>query len=339
MTGAKFDASIDVFATTPQFSDGDPATYVDRVVGAARWSEDVGCKGILVYSDNSQVDPWLVAQEVVRNTSTICPLVAVQPVYMHPFTVAKLVASIGAVYGRRVYLNMVAGGFANDLQALNDPTPHDRRYDRLVEYTTVVMELLHGPLTFTGEFYQTSNLKLSPPLPVDLFPGVFVSGSSDAGLAAAKKLGATAVKYPRPPDQETVCVTDSSNGLDHGLRVGIIARETTKEAWEIASSRFPSDRRGQLLHQLAMKVSDSAWHQELSKLGARSDGHPYWLAPFENYQSMCPYLVGSYERVGEELGHYLSLGYQRFILDIPPNRRELEHMAAAFERACSRVTL
>jgi alkanesulfonate monooxygenase len=54
---------------------------------------------------------------------------------------------------------------------------------------------------------------------------------------------------------------------------------------------------------------------------------------------MCPYLVGSYERVGEELGHYLSLGYQRFILDIPPNRRELEHMAAAFERACSRVTL
>ena len=63
---------------------------------------------------------------------------------MHPYTVAKLVTSIAKLYDRRVFLNMVAGGFINDLLALNDPTDHDARYDRLVEYTTIVKRLLAG---------------------------------------------------------------------------------------------------------------------------------------------------------------------------------------------------
>ena len=68
------------------------------------------------------MDPWLVSQMVVQNTERLCPLVAVQPIYMHPYTVAKMVATLAYLYGRRLYLNMVAGGFKNDLQALDDPT-------------------------------------------------------------------------------------------------------------------------------------------------------------------------------------------------------------------------
>ena len=64
---------------------------------------------------------------------------------------------------------------------------------------------------------------------------------------------------------------------------------------------------------------------------------PYWLAPFENYRTMCPYLVGSYERVGDELARYLSLGYRSFILDIPPVEDELRHTRAAFNHAVAQV--
>ena len=67
---------------------------------------------------------------------------AIQPIYMHPYWVAKQIASFGYLYGRQIYLNMVAGGFKNDLEALNDTTPHDQRYARLVEYTTIIMSLL-----------------------------------------------------------------------------------------------------------------------------------------------------------------------------------------------------
>src|SRR5207244_4114000 len=121
----------------------------------------------------------------------------------HPYAVAKLVASFGHLYGRRIYLNMVAGGFKNDLVALNDTTPHDRRYDRLIEYTRIIRDLLASslPVSHEGEYYTVKNLKLTPPLAPELFPGIFVSGSSDAGLAAAKAIGAVAVKDPEARGQ------------------------------------------------------------------------------------------------------------------------------------------
>src|SRR5438045_9712151 len=120
-----------------------------------------------------------------------------------------------------------------------------------------------------------------------------------------------------------------------GIRVGVIARESADDAWEVARSRFPEDRQGQLTHRLAMRVSDSSWHERLSRLGEQpvSDVNPYWLVPFENYKTFCPYLVGSYERVSAELTRYMSLGFGTFILDVPPSAEELEHTAVAFDTA------
>jgi len=265
--------SIEVFTTCPTSSMGDRAAYIQSVVEVARWSERTGCGGILIYTDNSLIDPWLVAQIIIENTALLCPLVAVQPVYTHPYAVAKMVTSFGYLYGRRVHLNMVAGGFRNDLVALNDLVPHDRRYDRLVEYTHIIMELLRGkgPVTFNGEFYTVSNLVLKPRLAEELLPGVFVSGSSEAGLQAARAVGAVAVQYPGPPEESKGMVQD---GAAYGLRVGIIAREAEAEAWEIAYERFPEDHKGQLIHQLAVKISDSVWHKRLSELEAGGAGTP-----------------------------------------------------------------
>ena len=178
---------LEIFSTCPEASTGDLSTYAQRVIDVARWSERWGCKGILVYSDNRQLDPWLVAHIILQHTAALCPLVAVQPIYMHPYVVAKMIATFAQLYGRRIYLNMVAGGFKNDLTALNDTTPHDRRYDRLIEYTLMIRRLVEGatPLTSDGEFYKATGLKLMPAVAPELFPGVFVSGSSEAGLRAA----------------------------------------------------------------------------------------------------------------------------------------------------------
>jgi alkanesulfonate monooxygenase len=330
---------LQLISTCPQSSGFDKESYARQVRKVARWSERSGCKGILVYTDNSLVDPWLVSEIIVESTKRLSPLVAIQPVYMHPYSVAKMVASFGFLYHRRLYLNMVAGGFKNDLTALNDPTPHDKRYVRLIEYTTIINQLLSSsaPVTFRGEFYNIDQLRMMPPLPGELLPEVFVSGSSDAGLDAAKKLHATAVHYPRPAAE---CAAEPPNdGLKSGIRVGIIARETEDEAWEIAEQRFPEDRKGELTHQLAMKVSDSLWHKQLSDTAnkTRALRTTYWLRPFEQYKTFCPYLVGGYEPVSNELSRYISLGYRTFILDIPPKEEELEHAAAVFDRAAEKI--
>jgi alkanesulfonate monooxygenase len=280
---------LHVFSTSPQSSAVDRADYIAKVIEVARWSEEAGCEGILVYTDNSLVDPWLVAQLIIQNTTRLSPLVAVQPAYMHPYAVAKMVSSLGHLYGRKIYLNMVAGGFTND------------------------------------------------PLAPELAPEVFVSGSSPAGLAAAQALGATAVKYPQPAEQEPDC---HETAIKTGIRVGIIARKSEEEAWRIANERFPGDRKGQITHQLAMKTSDSAWHKQLSQMSATpsENGGPYWLWPFENYKTFCPYLVGSYERVALELAKYLELGHLTFILDIPAAKDELEHISVVFSSARQLVT-
>lgn len=330
---------LEVFSTCPQSVEAEGEAFLQKVTNVARWSEQYGCTGMLVYADNRLVDPWLVAQVILQNTVRLCPLVAVQPIYMHPYAAAKMVSSFGHMYGRRMFLNLIAGGFKNDLTALNDTTPHDQRYDRLVEYTLIIKKLLESPapVTFNGKFYTVSNLKMSPPLAPELMPGILVSGSSEAGQAAARAIGATAIHYPRPSADYT---NGEVNGLlDSGIRVGIIARDREVEAWDLAYTRFPDDRKGQITRELATKVSDSLWHKQLSELAeeTKHKKSPYWMVPFETYKTMCPYLVGSHQQVADELGRYIKAGHKKFILDIPPCEEELHHSAIAFEQAAKEV--
>jgi alkanesulfonate monooxygenase len=57
--------TVKIYSTCPQSQDVEPATYMSAVIDVARWSEDAGCAGMLVYTDNGIVDPWLVSQVVV----------------------------------------------------------------------------------------------------------------------------------------------------------------------------------------------------------------------------------------------------------------------------------
>ena len=302
-------SNVKVFATCPPSAGASADAYFKRVEQIASWSEHAGCEGILVYTDNAQVDAWLVSQAIIGATRTLCPLVAVQPVYMHPYSVAKMVASLAFLHGRRVYLNMVAGGFANDLAALNDRTPHDQRYERLIEYTTIVQRLLQSPepVFFSGSHYQVHNLELTPPVPSELLPGMLVSGSSEAGMAAALRLGATAVEYPKPATEYGSGATAGGDD-SRGIRIGIITRGSEAEAWSVAHDRFPPERRGQ----------------------PALEGNPYWLVPFKNYKTFCPYLVGSYTRVADAIAAYVRAGYRTFVLDVPADAEELRHIGTAF---------
>ena len=331
--------SVDIFSTAPQSADVGPEAYFQRVVQIARWSEQAGCKGILVYTDNRLIDSWLVAQIIIESTESLCPLVAVQPVYMHPYTVAKMVTSFAYVYGRQIYLNMVAGGFRTDLQALCDETPHDLRYERLLEYTMIIKELLvsSSPVTFPGKFFQVKNLSLTPAMRADLLPGIFMSGSSEAGLAAARALDATAIEYPKPCEEYRE--TPAAERENTGIRIGIITDANRNKAWEIAHHRFPGDRKGQLTHKIAMKLSDSHWHKQLSELDHTQPAaeNLYWLWPFKNYQTFCPYLVGSHEEVSDELARYIRVGFQNFILDIPADEEDLGNSGVVFRKAIEKA--
>ncbi len=329
---------VELFSTAPQSAEYAPEHFSPRLGEVARWSEQAGCTGILIYSDNSLIDPWLAAQFVIEQTSELSPLVAVQPAYMHPFSAAKMVASLSFLYGRRISLNMIAGGFRNDLLALCDETPHDQRYSRLTEYTLILKGLLadERPLTFSGNYYKVKNLVLKPRLAPGLFPRLLMSGSSEAGRDAARALEAVTVEYPEP-----------GTSYDHapprsncGIRIGILTADDEEEAWRVAHRRFPGDRSGQLKHLLAMKVSDSQWHKQLSSMSRSSEAVRgiYWLWPFKNYNTFCPYLVGNREQVSDELAKYMAAGFSTYILDIPAEESDLHQAAETFALAAEKYT-
>lgn len=331
--------SLEIFATCPPSKDFPAADYAQKVVDVAQWSEAAGCTGILVYTDNGIVDPWLVSHIIVENTDRVCPLVAVQPVYMHPYNVAKMVASFAFLHHRRLYLNMLAGGFRGDLNALDDPTPHDERYARLTEYTLIIRALLehHAPVSFEGRYYTLRNLRLRPQIPPELMPGILMSGSSPAGAATAQATGATSIIYPRPAKEEADA---NESPTSRGVRIGIIARRDSEEAWRVARLRFPDRPRGRLAHKLAMKVSDSVWHRQLSEMEEQPNGQnaSYWLRPFQTHSTFCPYLIGGYNEVAEHLRLYMVKGYRTFILDVPYCSEDLETarfvFGIALERSC-----
>jgi alkanesulfonate monooxygenase len=328
---------LHLYSTCPHRLEAGGATYATAVANAARWSDEAGYEGMLIYAANeAPADPWLLAQIVVQATRGLSPLVAINPLYMHPFTAAKLVASIASLYGRRTDLNLIAGGFANDLAAFADVVDHDGRYRRLSEYVAILDALLRDerPVSFAGEFYRTDRMKLAAPPPAELRPRLFVSGSSAASLDFARLVGAISLHYPTFAEEDGP--EAGAGDLRSGVRLGIITRPDGEAAWRVARARFPDDRRGQVRHMLAMSVSDSVWHKRLSALGERAPEtapNPFWLGPFQNDQDYAPYLVGDYDTVAKALALLIRAGRRWFIVDAPPDADEAQHVRAAFARA------
>ena len=132
-----------------------------------------------------------MAQHIMAGTTRSSPLIAVNPVYMHPFTAAKFVSSFAQLYGRKVYLNMITGTAVSDLQGLGDEQSHADRYVRLGEFVALMRQLLASPrpVNFEGRFYRASNLQLRPRLPTELMPEFLIAGQSEAAQRVAKETG------------------------------------------------------------------------------------------------------------------------------------------------------
>jgi alkanesulfonate monooxygenase len=328
-----------LYTTCPSSAHDDAVAFSAELDQLTRWCDSASYRGALIYTDNSLMDPWVVAQESIHRSRSFVPLVAIQPLYQHPFAVARSVASIASLLRRRVDLNFVTGGFKADLVSLGDDLDHDRRYDRLVEYAQVVRDLLAGSrVTYSGAHYRLESAKVRS-IPADLHPDFFVSGSSPSCKQAARALGAVRLCYPPRPDAATSEATEP--GTKWGMRVGIIARDDRDDAWAIADARFPLDARGVGKQRIISRMSESSWQRTLSLMAetaarAGSDGvgdDIYWLRPFRSYKTFCPYLVGSHDEVAQAIQRYFAAGVTTIILDVPASYEDLVHARVAIARA------
>jgi alkanesulfonate monooxygenase len=108
MQTAAINHGLNLFSTCPPPGGLPASDYLHRVKDIASWSEEARYEGILVNTDDGLLDPWLLSQVVIQATRHLCPLVAIQPAFMHPYSVAKAVTSVAYLYGHRMYLNIAA---------------------------------------------------------------------------------------------------------------------------------------------------------------------------------------------------------------------------------------
>lgn len=323
--------TIEFFIVHPRTTD--TAEYWRGIENVIRWSDDCGATGVLLFEGNDVfVQPWLAAYATFANTSNLSPLVAVNPVYMHPFTAAKMVSSFAYLFGRRTYLNMITGTALSYLDALNDHLDKEQRYDRLREYAEVITALTSAggqPVSYDGQYYKTQNAKLEPAIPEDLRPVYYIAGQSDAALETARSIGAVHMQMLSP--QFEVGLMSGSTGV----HFGIVSRATEEEAWQAAKDYFPPDDAGRRLQAYSMRFTDSVWKQRMMMAAKMEEGaaEGYWLEPFRNFKSDCPYFVGSRSQTVDLLCRLVQAGIRHFILDLPHRPEEYAEVAAACQEA------
>jgi alkanesulfonate monooxygenase len=303
----------------------DPQKYVGELMRVAEFADSNGFEGILLFEGNDVfVEPWAMAQHILATTTRSSPLIAVNPVYMHPFTAAKFVSSFAQLYGRKVYLNMITGTAVSDLEGLGDKQSHADRYVRLGEFVAIVRQLLSSPrpVSFNGRLYTAANLQLRPRLPTELMPEFLIAGQSEAAQRIAKETGCIKMQM-LPPD------------LDRGLKApgmnfGIFARDSRDEARAAAQTRFRDSSDDRELLALTMENTDSVWKRNLYE-GQTSELHDngYWLLPFLTFQADCPYLVGSYAEIGAKLKEFAAKGLTTVMLDMVADETEMQHVCKA----------
>lgn len=312
--------------------------HLRKLVETASWADDAGYRGALLYSDNSSIDAWMSAQASIANTSSFVPLVAVQPLDKSPFALARAVSSLAHLYGRPVDINFVSGGFSRDLTVQGDTVTHDERYDRLVEYATIVRGLLSGELTtYAGQYYRFRRARLTTAVPAELLPTAYVSGSSPASLQAGEALGLSQLSFPLPPDEFAGV---AKNPAGSGISIGIIARDDPAEAWRVAHKRFPADPQGAERMKLLLSAAVSSWQPQLASVPIEdeAEGQVYWLVPFRYHHTFTPYLVGSYDEVARAVTKYLEGGARTFVFDMPQEPDDLFHTRIAVERAVAAMS-
>jgi alkanesulfonate monooxygenase len=320
---------LHIFSVSPRSTD--PQHYWTGVTRIIELSERYGLSGVLIFTGNDTfVEPWVTAQHLVATTRHLIPLVAVNPVYMHPFTVAKLVSSLAYVFARPTWLNMVTGAALSYLRSVGDAASHDTRYQRLSEYLTAVAGLLTQPrLSLDGQFYQLDKVQLLPRPPRELAPRFLLSGQSPEAHEVARRHGAVTMQMLPPGllDELAAGVT--------GIHFGIITRRREADAWAAARRRFPEQPEARAMLQLSLANTDSHWKQRMVAAAAQREraAPGFWLEPFCDLHADCPYFVGSHDQVAALLRGLAERGVTAIILDLPADDEELAETAAAIALA------
>lgn len=337
--------TLDIFWFLPTSGDtrylgksgfGRPPTnaYLRQIATTA---EELGYDGLLIPTGSSCLDPWVTAASLVPVTQRIKLLVALRTSLGNPTASARQAASLDQALGAgRLLLNVVPGGDATELAADGVFYDHDTRYEAGDEFLTIWRRLLQGEkLDFDGKHLKVRGAQNYHAPATQPYPALYFGGSSPAAHELAAKHVDTYLTWGEPPAAVAEKIADVrqraarlGRTLRFGVRLHVIVRETSDEAWDDAD-RLISHLTDEDIAAAQRNYAgmDSVGQARMAALhGGRRDqlvvGPNLWAGVGLVRGGAGTALVGSPQEVAARLKEYADIGVDSFVLSGYPHLEE-----------------
>ncbi|WP_131735812.1 LLM class flavin-dependent oxidoreductase [Actinomadura roseirufa] len=308
--------------------------YLSQV---ARAAEDAGFEAALTPVGAGCPDPWIVCAAVAQHTDRLKLLVAFRPGFTLPTLLAQQAQAFQDVSGGRLLLNVVTGGDPVEQRAYGDFLEHDARYGRTAEFLDVLRRQWTGePYDFHGEHYRLQGGGLAVPL-ADV-PDIYFGGASPAAERVAAAHADVALMWGEPPAAVAeraarlrALAAGEGRALRLGIRLHVIARDTSEEAWAEAGRLLAGMDPARIeAAQKRFARFDSTGQNRMAALhgGQGADVRSLevspglWAGVGLVREGAGTALVGSYDEVAGLIREYADLGIEEFILSGWPHLEE-----------------
>jgi len=307
-------------------------SYLRQICAAA---ETNGFEGVLTPTGLWCEDAWLTTAMLVEDTETLKFLVAFRPGLLSPTLAAQMAATYQRHSRGRLLLNVVTGGEPHEQRAYGDFLDKESRYARTAEFLHVVRQLWTSdePVSFAGDHIRIEGAALNNR--PDPLPPVFFGGSSAAAGPVAAKYSDVYLTWGEPLaavgeklDWIRGLGADNGRVLQYGLRIHVISRNTSEEAWAEADRLLAAvDPADVEWVQASLGRSESEGQRRMLKLHGGSSGSllvapNLWAGVGLVRGGAGTALVGSHAEVAERLVEYAQLGITHFILSGYPHLEE-----------------
>ena len=299
----------------------------------ARSAEQLGFDAALCPTSSWCEDGWVMAAALSQVTERFRYLIALRPGLASPTLAAQMAVTFQRVSGGRLLLNVVTGGDDAEQRRFGDHLTKEQRYERCGEYLEILRALWDGePVDFHGRHYDLEGAQI---VTDPIWPELYFGGSSEAALGVAAAHADVYLTWGEPPGavSDKLARVDTlaqarGRELRYGIRLHVIARDTSEEAWATADQLLAGLSAEQIERsQQIQRGSQSEGQRRMTELhGGRTDSLEIspnlWAGVGLVRGGAGTALVGSHEEVADRIAEYHELGIDEFILSGYPHLEE-----------------